>query len=219
MESGTTGRTSKQKKKTQKSTSKTTKKAATKKKSEEVENKDVPDTSRDFEIAQEMGLGRAAKTPSATETKRQAALAQLRKERTSSKNDDSEDSENYGDNDDESSDDDYTESAHKPWINKKRDESMDGDDDDLTGRNSSKAFVEADISDFVKVTIPRRRLSRWCNEPYFEEAVMNHYVRLAIGRDRTTQKPCYRLCKITGVKTGKEYQFPAYANQKQVRKD
>ena len=47
-------------------------------------------------------------------------------------------------------------------------------------------------------------------------AVKNFYVRLGIGRDNLTQKPCYRLCRITGVVIKSEYNFSADQNQKQV---
>ncbi len=204
------GKPAKRKKKTQKKTA--AKKTITRGK------KDAPDTSKDFEVAKELGLGRAAKTPSGVESKRQAALAQLRKDRKTSKMDEDSDLD-YGENDDEDSDEDYAE--NKPWMAKKNRRpavaEYQSSEDEGVGEKSRKTFVEADLTDFMKVTIPRRRLARWCNEPYFEKAVMNFFVKLAIGRDEMTQKPCYRLCKIVGVKENNEYIFPPYKGQPQVR--
>ena len=213
LESG--DKASKSKKKGQKKNSSKSPKTASTSKSDTEGDVDEPDTTGDFAIAQELGLGRAAKTPSGAETKRQAALAQLRKDRTVNKND-SESELDYGS---EASDEEFIEKPwNKPYKAKRGfgNEYLSDDADDVGGRSSQKSFIEADLKDFLKVTIPRRRLSRWCNEPYFDKAVMNFYVRLAIGRDKATAKPCYRLCKIVGVKVGKEYKFPSYSGQKQV---
>ena len=69
------------------------------------------------------------------------------------------------------------------------------------------------MADYVKVTIPRRRLSRWCHEPFFEDAVTNMYVKLAVGKDSQKLKSCYRLCQIVGVETRPaEYAFPPEKN-------
>ena len=169
-------------------------------------------------------MARASKTPSATETKRQAAIAQYRKDRAASKNDEDSDDYDFGDGADDDEDSDYGDES-KPWMQKKKTptrrsalDKYSSDEDDYDGNRgkSQRTIVEADLEDFKKVTLPRRRLARWCNEPYFDEAVMSFYVRLAIGRDGKTQKPCYRLCKITGIARAKEYQFPPYANQKPV---
>merc|ERR1739844_720102 len=100
--------------------------------------------------------------------------------------------EDYGDDSDDNSDEDYLEGGKvsKPWLNKRKgtrqlmsavDDSEDEDaNDDDRRRSVQRIFIEADLTDFRKVTMPRRRLARWCNEPYFEEAVLNFYVRLAI---------------------------------------
>jgi RNA polymerase-associated protein RTF1 len=136
----------------------------------------------------------------------------------------------YG-RDSDDSDDDYEESTMlKPWQQQKGkkkqmsessdDESMGADDDDQQMPKGSietrTEDTEASLEDYYKVSIPRRRLMRWCNEPYFEVAVKNFYVRLGIGRDTLTQKPCYRLCRIIGVVIKSEYNFSADQNQKQV---
>lgn len=218
MESGKSKKTKGKKKKKTKPTKTVTK--STKK------EKEAPDTSKDEELAKELGLGRAAKTPSAEETKRKAAISQYKKDKPEVKNQEDSDDLDFGDdNDDDSSDEEYADES-KPWMSNKKPTTRrsalenysdeDDYDDDNRGKGQ-KTFVEADLEDFMKVTIPRRRLSRWCNEPYFEEAVMNFYVRLAIGRDNKTQKPCYRLSKIIGVASNeKEYKFPPYPNQKPV---
>jgi RNA polymerase-associated protein RTF1 len=138
----------------------------------------------------------------------------------------------YG-RDSDDSDDDYEESSMlKPWQQQKGrkkhqpessdDESMGADDDNQqTPKGSMETRTEdteAVLEDYYKVTVPRRRLMRWCNEPFFEKAVKNFYVRLGIGRDNMTQKPCYRLCQITGVVIKSEYSFPSDPNQKAVSK-
>ena len=137
----------------------------------------------------------------------------------------------YG-RDSDDSDDDYEESSMlKPWQQKGKkkqlsvssDEEIGGDEiDQQTPMGSAKRRtedLEAELEDYFKVMVPRRRLVLLCNEPYFEEAVKNFYVRLGIGRDKLTQKPCYRLCKITGVTSKNEYSFPPSENQKQVSSD
>ena len=113
----------------------------------------------------------------------------------------------------------------KPWQQKGRktqlqrestdEESIDEKREKESSRKRSEDVI-ADVHDFGQVTIPRRRLIRWCNEPFFEEAVKNSYVRLGIGRDSKTQKSCYRLCKVVGVEARKEYSFPPEQNQKPV---
>lgn len=68
--------------------------------------------------------------------------------------------------------------------------------------------VEADLADYQKVTIPRRRLAQWCNEPFFENAVQGCYVRLGIGESDDGKK-LYRLCEVIHVGVGKSmYTFP-----------
>jgi hypothetical protein len=134
----------------------------------------------------------------------------------------------YG-RDSDDSDDDYEESNMlKPWQQKgskkqmsvSSDEELAGDEDDQqTPVGSAKRRtedLEAELEDYHKVMVPRRKLIHMCNEPYFEKAVKNFYVRLGIGRDKLTQKPCYRLCKIVGVTSKSEYSFSPVENQKQV---
>ena len=88
-------------------------------------------------------------------------------------------------------------------------------DDKLT---QERVVVEADLEDYQKVTLPRRRLGRWCNEPFFEEAVMNCFVKLFIGENEQGKR-CYRLCRIVGVETSDfTYQLPAVKQEKPVRK-
>jgi RNA polymerase-associated protein RTF1 len=163
-------------------------------------------------------------------SKKAAALAALRKERkVQQEQDDSDDSElDFGD-DDEDSDDDYEEAM--PWQKKGKaakstvsrldqvdesDDDMEIDDDDeprkKSGRVStdrtSKIVKDADLEDFKKVVIPRRRLARWCAEPFFEAAVLECFVRLFIGEDNNGEK-VYRICEITDIKPGsKTYKFP-----------
>jgi RNA polymerase-associated protein RTF1 len=115
----------------------------------------------------------------------------------------------------------------KPWQQKGRKttqlEEESSDEESVDEKREKEASskrkgdeIDADVEDFVLVAIPRRRLARWCNEPFFEDAVKNFYVRLGIGRDSKTQKACYRLCRIVGVETKGEYSFPPEPNQKPV---
>ena len=116
----------------------------------------------------------------------------------------------------------------KPWQQKGKkvqlaessddDASMGMDDDQPSspGTQRRNEDFEAALEDYTKVSIPRRRLMRWCNEPFFKEAVKNFYVRLGIGRDNKTQKACYRLCRITGIVSKNEYSFPSVDNRKPV---
>mmetsp|Transcript_34274 Transcript_34274/g.73032 ORF Transcript_34274/g.73032 Transcript_34274/m.73032 type:complete len:460 (-) Transcript_34274:158-1537(-) len=124
-----------------------------------------------------------------------------------------------------------------PWQQKKK-KRVDSDDDDDEDEDVSEGDVDDDErrpsalggerrtedtgaaqEDYVKVSIPRRRLMRWCNEPFFEQAVTNFYVRLGIGRDDKTQRACYRLCRIVGVVTKGEYNFPSIEGKKPVSTD
>lgn len=134
----------------------------------------------------------------------------------------------YG-KDSDDSDDDYEEQL-KPWQQKGKkkpipessdDESMGIEEEEKQAQTSEKRTedIEADLEDYQKVSIPRRRLMRWVSEPYFEKAVKNFYVRMGIGRDNQSQKSCYRLCKIVGVVTKSEYTFPSTENQKPVSSD
>lgn len=98
------------------------------------------------------------------------------------------------------------------------DDDMDVDEDDGARRKvsgsrsvpdrSSTPEAEAGLAEFLKVTIPRRRLARWCNEPFFNAAVLECFVRLFIGEDDSGAK-VYRLCEIVDVKTSpKSYKMP-----------
>lgn len=128
----------------------------------------------------------------------------------------------FGDDDDEDSDDDYKEESFvKPWQQKKKllrkSSQLDRDESDYSSSDEGEApklegekgaDPEAELADYIKVTIPRRRLAQWCSEPYFEGVVMNCFVRLGIGE--IDGKKCYRLCEIVGVVPSKsEYKFPA----------
>ena len=100
------------------------------------------------------------------------------------------------------------------------DEDDDDDDDQMEDPNSSYRgvdFVEAEYEDFAKLTLPRRRLARWCNEPFFGKAVKNCYVRLGAGYEKGTKKKRYKLFQINAVTTNPaEYSFPRVGNQKAV---
>mmetsp|Transcript_17875 Transcript_17875/g.20356 ORF Transcript_17875/g.20356 Transcript_17875/m.20356 type:complete len:974 (-) Transcript_17875:2886-5807(-) len=183
---------------------------------------EAPDTSGDAKFAQELALNRAAKTRDASGAvaKRRLALAKLRKDRatTADSNESDNAMDDFGSDDSDDNSDEEFVGTNKPWMANKKASSRpsvvkyseDEDEGFLDGRGTQKTFVEADLSDFLKVTIPRRRITRWCNEPYFQEALKEFYVRLAIGRDQKTSKPCYRLCKIVDVVVGgSDYKLPS----------
>lgn len=122
---------------------------------------------------------------------------------------------------DEDSDEDYEDAALKPWQKKKAEKtssrldryeepsaSSDEEMVDVAGKERAPP-VEAELEDYTKVTLPRRRLARWCNEPFFDKAVDRCFVRLFIGESEDGKK-CYRLCEIVDVEKGEsEYNFPA----------
>lgn len=93
------------------------------------------------------------------------------------------------------------------------------DDDDASDVDggTGKTAAEAGLADYQKVTLPRRRLGRWCNEPFFKKAILNCYVKLFIGVNEQGKR-CYRLCKIVGVSAGEEgtYQLPAVKKERPV---
>jgi RNA polymerase-associated protein RTF1 len=131
--------------------------------------------------------------------------------------------------DDEDSDDDYQETtALRPWQKKaaaeaksRLDQVEESDDDEMADADDGrprKTVVDADLEDYQKITLPRRRLARWCNEPFFKDAVLNCFVKLFIGENEQ-RKRCYRLCKIVGIertKEGDSYQLPAVKKEKAV---
>lgn len=139
----------------------------------------------------------------------------------------------YGDDDDSDDDDEYEDTSfmNKPWQQRQKEakksalaayedseEESEEEMEEPTGAGgvSSDTGNDADLVDFLKVTLPRRRLARWCREPYFSKAVIGCYVRLFVGESEDRKK-CYRLCEITGVKKGqKQYKFPTPRGEKPV---
>ena len=212
-------------------------KAAAKKKA----SKAKVDTSDDAALAASLATTRESsrnRDASGSKGKKAAALKAIREERSSKiiQRDESDSDLDYGDEGASDSDDDYEDegAVAKPWLQKRKtrlqreaSESEESSDDDGEGAAGGKRgiaeergedFVEAGLEDYIKVTIPRRRLARWCNEPFFEDAVQNMYVRISVGRDSKKMKQCYRLCKIVGVdKQAAEYKFPLIKNDKPVR--
>lgn len=196
------------------------------------EEEDAIDTSADAAIAASLSGKRVSArnlVKKGKQFKKQAALAKIRESRANKKEmeEESESDLDYG-RDSDDSDDDYEEM--KPWQKKKAtkattqlqaaessDESMvDVEEEDKDEPVKRTEDLEAEQEDYAKVSIPRRRLIRWCTEPYFVHAIKNFYVRIGIGRDNKTQKACYRLCKIEGIVEKDAYTFPASEGQKPV---
>ena len=209
---------------TKKQPSRKTKKPVVEDKESDEDEESMPDTSNDRELAESLALSRKSKDRDATgiKAKKKNALEKLRQAKIGNRKGDDDsasgDESDFGLDGDDSDESDAEYIEPKPWESKnpskasnKRPEmtfSDEEEDEDVGTARNQKTFVEAEVADYALVTIPRRRLSRWCNEPYFEDAITHHYVRLAIGRDKYTAQPCYRLCKIIGIEKGREYQFP-----------
>lgn len=127
---------------------------------------------------------------------------------------------------DEDSDDDYEDSTLKPWQKKKAtktssrldkaEEPSASSDEEMAEAGKERAPpVAAELDDYIRVTLPRRRLARWCHEPYFDRAVIGCFVRLFIGESEDGKK-CYRLCEIVDVdKSKSEYKFPVASSKEQ----
>ena len=124
---------------------------------------------------------------------------------------------------DEDSDEDYEDAVMlKPWLKKKpektsarldRYEPSASSDEEAADVSERAPPVEAELEDYMKVTLPRRRLARWCHEPFFDRAVIGCFVRLFIGESEDGKK-CYRLCEIVDVDKGtSEYNFPAASSR------
>ena len=170
------------------------------------------------------------KDATGAKSKKAAALANLRKEMKKKKQKEEEDDDGESDDflDSDDSDEEYDDGGFMPWQKEKKKtvskpDREESDDDSVTkpkrkSRPSEQEEVvkEADLADFVKVTIPRRRLARWCNEPFFAGAVLECFVRVTVGEDDKGEM-CYRLCEIVDVVDGdKAYKFPKEGDQKIV---
>ena len=189
------------------------------------------DTSKDEEIARSMSSSRRSSTRDRDATGKKdskaKALAALREaqERKKIAVKDSDSESDFGDDDDDDdSGSEYEEtSALKPWQKKAQeakakkktksrlDEYEDEDEDEVmeeTRKTSTKAVKPAELADYLLITLSRTRLSKWCNEPYFEKAVKNCFVKLFVGENEEGKR-CYRLCRIVAVtKSDQPYDMP-----------
>lgn len=149
---------------------------------------------------------------------KESAQADLRRRKQASKsaldNVDSDDSDMFDDSDDEDSDDDFggVGERGKRGKNRRRGGRLDDSDADDSGddRAERKKINEKDLppatfEEYIPIVIPRSKLQKWANEPYFSTAVKGCYVKYSIGVDKATGKRCYRLCKVEGVE-----KFPNY---------
>jgi hypothetical protein len=59
---------------------------------------------------------------------------------------------------------------------------------------------DAPLDEIRRVFLSRDRLALWCNEPFFEETVIDFLVRVSIGKDPMTQAPLYKIARISGVR-------------------
>jgi RNA polymerase-associated protein RTF1 len=148
-------------------------------------------------------------------------LLQLKSQQKDDEKSEEESDLDFGSDADDDSASDYEEEEMKlkPWQQKKKtqkatsrldsyEERSEASDEEMEDVSARAPAVEAELEDYLKVTLPRRRLARWCNEPFFDQAVLRCFVRLFIG-ESDDRKKCYRLCEIVGVeKSRSEYKFP-----------
>ncbi|KAL3945672.1 MAG: hypothetical protein SGBAC_000240 [Bacillariaceae sp.] len=220
----------------------TTKAAA--KKATPAKKKKATDTAEDETIAKSLAPKRGStrnRDAKGSKAKKAEALAALREERKKVTRKDSSDSESsFGDDDDDDSDDDYEESGKvslRPWQKKaaesrksrldqveESDDEMeqadDKDDDDKYAGDTQRVVQEAELDDYLKITVSRRKLGRWCNEPFFKKAVVGCFAKLFIG-ENDQGKRCYRLCRIVDVQPAPKgsYALPAVKKEKPVVTD
>lgn len=93
------------------------------------------------------------------------------------------------------------------------------EDVDKKEKRQDRVIKPAELEDYELITLPRRRLGRWCNEPFFDQAVLKCFVKLFVGED-PNGKRCYRLCRIVDVGQAKEpYSLPPVKKEKPVSTD
>lgn len=156
------------------------------------------------------------------------------RKKVATKGSDSESDFGDDDDDDEDSDEDYEEAGTlKPWQRKAQEakkkkttsrlDDLDEEDEEEELRRAhktgSKTVKPAELEDYLLITISRARLGTWCNEPYFEKAVFNCFVKLFVGENEEGKR-CYRLCRIVRVDSAvKPYSLPAVRKQKPIKTD
>ncbi|KOM31074.1 hypothetical protein LR48_Vigan01g062900 [Vigna angularis] len=68
----------------------------------------------------------------------------------------------------------------------------DSDDDRALAGSEGPSF-----QDIKEITIRRSKLAKWFMEPFFEDLIVGCFVRVGIGRSKTS--PIYRLCMVKNV--------------------
>ena len=210
--------------------------AAAKKTPAKKKQKDDDGTAGDAALAKNLSRRESARNKDATgaKAKKASALAALREERKRAARKDSSDSESsFGGDSDDDSDEDYGEEL-KPWqkkapepkkksrldqVEESEDDDMDVDreEEDFDGGATQRVVQEATLPDYLKITVSRRKLGKWCNEPYFKQAVVGCFAKLFIGENEQGKR-CYRLCKIVDIEQSKDglYQLPPVKKEKPV---
>jgi RNA polymerase-associated protein RTF1 len=96
---------------------------------------------------------------------------------------------------------------------------VEDDDDDKYGEETQHQRIvqEAELADYLKITVSRRKLGRWCNEPYFKKSVVGCFVKLFIGENELGKR-CYRLCRIVDIQQNANgsYSLPPVKKEKPV---
>lgn len=153
--------------------------------------------------------------------KKAAARAAIREVRAKKQEKGEEDGMETSDSDEDfgSSSDDDDEDYARPWDvrdneneSAKRSDAVDKEEEQA---KKTHYGIEAVYEDYKTICLPRRRLARWCNEPFFEKAVVNSFVRFGLGIHKQTKKQVYLFCKVVGVvPNSQRYAFPKVAGQK-----
>ena len=99
--------------------------------------------------------------------------------------------------------DNYRKQRNEEYENKYNEEVEDEEDEE-----EKKITIE----DLQKITLSRRRLEKWVNEPFFEKTVLNCFVRVVIGENNGIR--VYRFCEITGFKEKSLYQIETISTTK-----
>eukprot|EP01080_Neovahlkampfia_damariscottae_P002937 gene2937-4776_t len=74
--------------------------------------------------------------------------------------------------------------------------------------------VKVTFEDLQKITLSRRRLEKWVNEPFFEKTVLHCFVRASIGEHNGIR--VYRFCEISGFKEKSLYQIDRISTSKHL---
>jgi RNA polymerase-associated protein RTF1 len=55
-------------------------------------------------------------------------------------------------------------------------------------------------SAIAAVQLTRTQLEEWVDQPFFDDSVVGGFVRINIGKSKSTEENSYRLCEVVGIK-------------------